>query len=160
MKIKIKNIDLIKMNNTLMEYNSKVISKYFSYVINKNLNIIKDDIQVLKKLSIPPKEYVDFEKIRRSICEKYSEKDDNGSSIFENNSYAIKDECIYVFQQEIKELIDKNKQVVEDYKNSQNEFNNILEKEVEYDLEEVGFDHLPDEISPESLNAIMYIVVK
>lgn len=158
MKVNIKNIDLIAMYNTLMKFSSIDTNKYFTYSIRKNLSMVENDIKILRELSSPKKEYIDFQNKRTQLCEKYSELDVNGKPIIYKNSYSIKQESQTEYHEEMKKLVDEHKSILEDQIKNKNEYDKILTNEIEFDFVGVDFIYLPENISEKDYKSIENIV--
>ena len=158
MKIKIKNIDLINLYNTLQKFKKVEVSKYFSYAIVKNSSIIENDYNILKSMATNKKEYLQFLSERENICKKYAYRDENDKPIIENNKYSIVEDWKEEFKQEIKSLIESNQYVLQSQKEQSDQYQNILKEEVEFDFFMVDFDFIPNEVTPEDLKYISFFV--
>jgi len=157
LKITLTNKDVVDLykalkgvdNNTEMSTN-----KWFSYEIMKNLSDIKTVVEDLQRLNetIKPTERVqEFQMARQDLMLKYCSKtkDENGNEIPDTidpmkTQYRFEKENYEKFRTEEKELSDKYKTDLEEWEKVINEFNEILEKNVEVEFTGLTFKHIPD----------------
>jgi hypothetical protein len=120
--------------------------------------MIENDIKILRELSSPKKEYIEFQNKRTSLCERFSELDVNGKPIIYKNSYSIKIDLKDEYHEEMKKLIDGHRDILEEHVRQKNEYDKILNNEIEFDFVGVDFTYLPENISEKDYKSIEYIV--
>lgn len=123
----------------------------FAYFIAKNLKLIREEIETLKKLDAISDGFKMFEVKRIALCEKYSEKDDNKGPIIENQSYKISDKNRKKFNKELESLKEKYKESLDEKKKKDEELQEILDEESELKFYKIKVSDLPNDISANTL---------
>jgi hypothetical protein len=119
-------------------------STNWKYAIFRNAKVCEMEVEGY------PNEIISVLETRRSeLCEKLSEKDENGKSIIENNQYRILN--ISEFNSEYAKIHDELKPRIDEY-------NKFLGDSVRLDLYVVGVDDLPPEITPEQMEGIQWMI--
>lgn len=124
----------------------------FSYVLFKNKKLIENEIEVLKEIDKPIEDFQKFEYDRVVLCEKYCERKEDGQSLLVDNTYKIKD--IENFNKEIVELRNKNLTAIEAEQKRLQDFNQLLEEDLNIEFFKIKSDDLPNDISLEQLSGI------
>lgn len=156
--MKVKKSELIVIWNVLNSLNGKEYSKIFSYGIIRNKKLIKDEVESLEEAKTPSQEYLDYDRKRMLLCEKFADKNDNGHPIITKGQYVIT-EKLEEMKKEMKVLVEENKQILDDFEKKSQEFVKILEEEVEIDFYKMDFDVFPETIDP-SLLEVLEILIK
>lgn len=130
----------------------------FTYSIIKNIELIEKEIEVLTKMSKPSQEFENYDKERLSLCETLSQKDSDGNSLkndLGNGNFE------YILDINSKEWIEGTNLLRDKYldtiKNREiqiNNYNEILNKEVELKFNEIRLDDIPDDITLELMNIL------
>jgi hypothetical protein len=151
-----KNKDLVQLSQTLNQV-SGIKGKEFAYAVFKNKNLIEQEIKIFEQLRKDPHpDFQNYENERMIVCINYSQKDDNGNPVIENNQYKIED---WVgFQEDMKELADKYKDVIEDMENTRKEYEDFMEKESSIELITVKFENLPNDIDAITLERLKFMI--
>lgn len=66
---------------------------------------------IVDNLSVLEKENDLLEQKRKQICENYAKKDEDGKPVVDNRRYDIPEECKEAFDQEIKDLMNIDKEI-------------------------------------------------
>jgi len=152
-----KNKDLVQLSQTLNQV-SGIKGKEFAYAVFKNKNLIEQEIKIFEQLRKDPHpDFQNYENERMIVCINYSQKDDNGNPVIENNQYKIEDWS--GFQEDMKELSDKYKDVIEDMENTRKEYEDFMEKESSIELITVKFENLPNDIDAITLERLKFMIV-
>ena len=129
----------------------------FAYAVNRNLALLKPELESLEKASAPSEEYMKFEKeIRIPMVEKFAKKDDKGKPIQKDNQYEIEDQKGLV--KAFAKVKEENKEVFEAREKQVLEYNELLKTDSDVVLFKISKDELPSNISVAQLNGIMAIV--
>jgi len=151
-----KNKDLVQLSQTLNQV-SGIKGKEFAYAVFKNKNLIEQEIKIFEQLRKDPHpDFQNYENERMIVCINYSQKDDNGNPVIENNQYKIEDWS--GFQEDMKELSDKYKDVIEDMENTRKEYEDFMEKESSIELITVKFENLPNDIDAITLERLKFMI--
>ena len=158
MKISISKTKLIDLNNILQELQKITYNKSFSYLINRNINKIKPEVDVIYSITKPSEKLLDYEKKRLKICESYCERNEDGSPKMENN--------VFVFSKENKEkvlellslLFKDNEKIIEEHNKQQNEIDEILKEEIEIEIYPISFNLFPNTISSKQIDILLPII--
>lgn len=134
----------------------------FTYSIIKNIELIEKEIEVLTKMSKPSEEFENYDKDRLALCERLSQKDGEGNSLkndLGNGNFE------YILDINSKEWIEGTTLLSSKYldaiKNREvqiNNYNEILNKEVELKFYEIKLDDIPNDINLELMNIIKYFI--
>jgi len=128
----------------------------FAYTLIKNKKKIEEEIKILEEVVKPSEGFTEYEKQRINLCEINCEKNKEGNPIIENNRYKIIN--VEKFDSELNELKEKNKEFIKEREKQINEYNNMLNDDIEIDFSKVGFEDLPTDISTEQLESIEFMV--
>lgn len=154
---KIKRVELIKlMHGFDMVKDLKGVK--FAYAVAKNRRVVEAEVNAMQEALKPTKEFEEYDKKRIVICEKYCERDEKGKPLFDaqnnykdvNGNPAFEAE-IKVLKEEYAEALDERRKTTEDY-------NKMLEEEIEFTFHKVLQDDLPKDITAGQLSAITLII--
>ncbi len=131
----------------------------WAYAIAKNIAMLKPEIDALQKAYTAKNEFIEYERARLELAEKYSVKKDGKPETvnvggIEEYLIADKDK----FNQEFAKLQAKYKKAIDERKKQISDFNEILKEEVNIDFYTISPDYIPEEITPAQLSAIMAVV--
>lgn len=127
----------------------------FKYTILKNIEVLKQELSVLKETEKQIEDTIsDFTKERNDLILKLGTKDNNGGV-----RINVEDkETMNTFTEEVKVLVTKHQDKINDYNSKILEFNTILEEQLENDLpfRKISIDNCPDVgISTDQLNKLL-----
>ena len=128
----------------------------FAYTIIKNKKKFEEEIKILEEVVKPSEGFTNYEKERISLCELSCEKTENGSPVIENNRYKIID--VPKFDLELNSLKEKNNEFITERENQINEYNRMLEEDINLDISKIGFEDLPIDITTEQLESIDFMI--
>jgi len=136
-----KNRDLYKIYEDLKALNDAAGAR-LSFVIGKNLKLIKDELQLIEASFTMSDEYKEFQKKRISLCTAYSNKNEDESPVMIDNRFDIIDakefsKFFNILKEEYKEVIKINISKEEDYEN-------LLNEECTLELVNIKLDLIPD----------------
>lgn len=125
-------------------------STYLQYFIIKNVKKIKDELEIAQDL-LKDEEYMEFDKKRIELCDKYAEKDEAGKSKLANGAYVIAEETKEEFDKKVSELQNEYQLIIEGYKKK--EFD-VLEEDIKVDFYKIALDKLPEDLTGIELSTI------
>ena len=128
----------------------------FAYSILKNKKKIEEEIQIFEEVIKPNPLFAEYERNRITLCEMHSEKDTEGKPIIIGDKYKLIDTTL--FNTELDKLKSGYQDVIEERIKQINEYNEILEEEVDIDLIKLNINELPSEITPKQLEFINFMV--
>lgn len=117
----------------------------FSYFLAKNKVALKTEIETLDEVQKPNAAFIEFENKRIELAKKYSDKDAAGNPKVHNGQYVIYDQKDE-FDEEIKKLRTKFKSAIEAREAQIEEYNKMLNDEVEFKPTRIKFEQLPKQI--------------
>lgn len=128
----------------------------FAYSVIKNKKKIEEEIILLEEVIKPNVLFEEYEKKRVSLCEVYSEKDENGKPVIIMDKYKLTD--LNKFNDELNILKNEYKEVVDERTRQINEYNKLLDEDIIIDFIKIDFNELPDNITPKQLENINFMV--
>jgi len=152
-KIKATRSDLIVMLGALPAVNNLKGFK-LAYAVAKNKIALQAEQKILNEILKSSDQFLAYEKDRIKLCEKFADKDDAGKPIIVGNKYQgvnVNPE----FQKAWAELKEIYKEAIEVEQNKNAEYLKALEEEIEFDMEMIPINELPQDISVAQMDALM-----
>lgn len=158
MDITLTRYELQKISKILNSYlNYK--DKYFSFHVKRNIDLFKAEIQfindLLDKLAVIVKSYAEYEKKRHDICEKYCDRNEDGSPLIINNNYTFKPEHATLVMKKIDDLYKSNKSVIEQFKKEVLEIDKIMSESITISISPIPFERIPNDVSYVDFEALI-----
>jgi ribosomal protein L11 len=110
----------------------------FSLQVTKNINLIKSELEHIEEAAKPSEEFLEIAKLVQVI---------EGSGKTDEEK-----------KEEVAKLEEKNADLVADRKKQIDEFNNMLEDEIEVSLFKISEKHLPEDITAQQLMGINQLI--
>lgn len=133
----------------------------FAFSVLKNRKIfekqIEEDKEIFEKILAPTEDFKEFETKRIELCVIHSEKDEVGNPIVENDQYKISD--YDSFNIELEKLYEKHKETVESRKKQIDDYNSLMEEELELEFKKVSFEDIPEDISEKQLRNLEFMLI-
>jgi len=134
----------------------------FSYVIARNISILKDEVIALVKAQESSKEFQEYDRKRVELARSHATKDEHGKAIVSNVSgvgkFVIEDE------EEFKVAWDKlkieYKDAIDIKQKMNDEFRTVLQEKIEFVLYSLSREELPENITAQQLSDILVLVKK
>lgn len=152
MKAKRKDLlELWKLINNLRgtQYNIK-----FSYFLAKNRKRIQSEVEILDETVKPSDAYTIYDNERASTANRFSDKDPDGKPVIVNSNYMIT-EKLEEFNKEINNLKEKHKNVIDERDKQNEDYDKLLDEEVEFDGYAIKMCEMPDRLDAVSLEVFM-----
>lgn len=152
-----KRSELFDLYNKLQGLRYHSDNKKFSYALIKNIKSIESDINELNQIIKPNEDFLQFEKERISVCRSHAIKDENGEPILNGDEFQI--ENMEQFNADLEPMKVKYQDVLSERQKQIEEYNSLLDEEIQEDLIKVGPDDLPDGITPNEIEDIYPILL-
>jgi hypothetical protein len=142
------------INNLL----SKGTSVKFHYLLHKNKRVIDMEITTIQEAhrSNPPEHFQEFESKRVALCEKFADKDENGKPKRHKGDFVISD--TEGFSAEMDIIKEEYPEIIEHMENSQRQFMEFLQEEVELDTYPIPLSVIPDVITGQDIGVLYDII--
>jgi hypothetical protein len=152
-----KNVDLFRLREGLNDV-SNLKGVKFAYVVLKNKKLIEEEIETLQKAIEMSPEFQEFERKRISLCERFADKDVNGTPIIVNNTYSIPEREL--FETEVVQLKGQYSTCVLERESQLREYDRLLKEDTDVlnKLSKVKIEHVPNDISATQLDNIKEII--
>lgn len=128
----------------------------FAYTLIKNKKKIEEEIKILEEVVKASEDFSIYENQRIRLCEVHCEKDDNGKPVIEDNKYKIID--IQNFDNELNILKEKHMSSILERERQINEYNSMLEEDIEINLSKIDYIDIPTDITTAQLESIQFMV--
>jgi len=145
-----KNKELLRFQRGLVAV-SKLPGVKFAYAVARNQGKIKSEIEALQESSKPSEDHKKFNTERIELCEKHSEKDENGVAMQneDGTKYIINDEAAF---EKVHVKLTKKHKIAIDARNKQLKgFEDILNEEIEIEFHQVKEVDFPEGITTEQM---------
>ena len=120
-------------------------TKKFSYAVVLNDETLKPRIKALLEVSKPSEKYAEYESKRNSIIQKYAKTDSDGTIILRENKWVVfSDGMAETASTEVNTLNEEYSDVLAQRDNDIEQYNTILNEEVELSIVSVSLDDIPD----------------
>lgn len=158
---KLKKSEIVSLHNGLMAV-LKLTGVVFGFAVNKNLAIIKSEIESLQKALTPSDKFMEYDNKRVEIVKKYAKKDEKGQPVLETDAKTQKQNFIIDdlkgLEEEVKPLKEEYKETISEYENQIKDYNDLLETTSDIELYKVKLGDLPKDITVEQQGAIFKII--
>ena len=128
----------------------------FAYTVIKNKKKIEEEIKLLEEVVKASEGFSIYEQQRIQLCELHCEKDENGRPVISENKYKILD--VEKFDGELGQLKDKYMSDILERERQINEYNRMLEEDIDINLSKLDFNDIPTDISITQLESIEFMV--
>lgn len=157
-----KNIEIFDLASVLSSYAPQLRTlkgAKFGFALLKNIDKLSAEIKSIEAARNIPEDYKKYEDARIALCEKYSEKDENGESKKIQHSQNSFEYVIGAdnkdFLEETTRLKEEHATALEDFKKSEEDYKTLLNSEnTEFKLTLVDFSDIPSDISVEIMSVI------
>ncbi len=158
-----KRKDILALFNTLNVLENPDVNKEgeqlsikFKYAVAKNLRVLLPEVQALSKASEESVEYGNFKKKSLELGRKNAEKDESGNPVQRDGLFVFVDEK--KAEEEFMELKKEYDEVLKERDRSMQEYEKLLELEVEVNIHKVLVSDVPEFLGISSLYAIIDMV--
>lgn len=128
----------------------------FAYTIIKNKKVIEEEIKDLEEVVKANPEFEKYEQERIQLCELHSEKGEDGKALIDDQKYKIIDQT--KFDSELESLKGNYGDSIKERFNQIDEYNKMLDEDIEMDIKKLNFDDLPENITTDQLESLTFMV--
>lgn len=145
--MKIERSELMALASMLAKLNDvENLSVKAAYAIAKNIKNIAMEVTTVEEMRT--KIESGYEEDRKVICERYCEKNEDGTPKIENDNYVGLPNTM--FDEELKVIVDK-------YQPKLNDFNEFLKEVIEVEIYKIKVDNVPS-LKPNELAALLPMI--
>ena len=155
------NKEIIELNYAIKQVGSEEKNhRMFTYAITLTEENIKPNVKAIQKAGKVSTDYKTYLEQRKKIIDDHAERDEADNIIYNNidDTVKIKDEFGSDVESKIKELSDKYSKAIEERIEQNKEFDSLLIREVEVDVEIVELEYLPEHINKIMLKSLMPMI--
>lgn len=149
-----KNRDLLNLHNILKSIEGRKATVKFSYFVAKNKILLKKEFDILEAVKKPDPKFVEYDTKRAELAHKYSDKLENGQPRIENGNFIIT-ENLDIFKEELDKLKEIYKDVIYEYGQQIKDFDELLDRDVDFEGIKLDIKDIPEEIEPNVLEVLM-----
>lgn len=157
--MKIKNKELLNLDGALKSVGN-LEGVRFAYAVSRNIARLKPEIESLHSSIKPSEEFNNFDKARVELAEKHADKDEAGKPVIikgkNGEEYEIKDKK--KFEKELEALKKEHKVAIDGRDKQIEDFNKMLEDEIEFDAYTIKIEDVPKNITPQQMTGILGII--
>jgi hypothetical protein len=153
---KITNQDIINLSSGLESVRNLSGIK-FAYVVSKNVNKVRSEMEAFKDMTTPSKEFGEYEKERVALCELHANKDEKGKAVIIGNEYdGLTGNKAFDAQMEV--LKEKHKETIDVRQKQIDDFNSFLKEESKLELHKIDVNDVPKDITAGQMSGIQAII--
>jgi len=124
-----------------------VSTKKFSYALILNDEVIQSNVKAITTIASPSESYLEYETKRHEIISKYAEVDGDGNIILNDNRWVtFKEGTTELATDEVKLLNEEYADVIELRNADIDQYNELLDSDVQLNIQMVDIDDVPDEV--------------
>ena len=134
----------------------------FSYAVAKTSRLVQAESKILAEVVAPDAKFTEYDIVRAATAAAHAKKDEAGNPIqlpiagSQEMRYDIEDQA--KFDLALKALQEKNKEVVDEQETKVNEYNAMLEEEMDGEIHKIKMSDIPEDITPAQLDSIMEMI--
>lgn len=128
----------------------------FAIAILKNKRKMEEEIKIFEEVIKPNPNYEEYEKKRITLCELHSEKNENGTPIIIGDKYKLID--MDLFNGELEVLKASYNEVIQERINQINEYNLVLEEDINIEMVKVLQRDLPESLTANQLELLDFMI--
>lgn len=154
--MKITKRDLLKLYNVISLIENRQFTVKFSYFIAKNKVTMRDEIIALDKARKVSEKFKLYENERVDLAKKFSDKNIDGSSKIQDNSFVITKQ-LNLFQGELSKIREKYADAISEREKQLEEFEKLLDETIEYTGTKIEFKYMPESIESSTLEIFILV---
>jgi hypothetical protein len=136
----------------------------FNYVIDKNRSVIEKEVEDMKKLNEPSKEFADYDKVRLQLLQKFSDKDPQGNPKFTQADGMVKfdipDKNMKKFQTELDKNTKEFEAAIKERDKQLFEYDKFLQEDAKFTFETLTIEEIDNKINGEQYKIIKHFVAE
>jgi len=136
---------------------SRTYWQKFAYAISRNTDMFGSVIKAIKKVLDPSKEYIEYDKKRFELAQKYADLDKDGKPVINSNSYVVRINRDK-FDKEIEILTKEYKTAIDNQKKLSDNMPQFLETEEEVSYYKIKSEWVPLTLNAQQLRALLPLI--
>jgi len=157
MQAKMKRSQLFQMLHAVNSLAQVKGTCRFAYSIAKNKKLLTDETELMRDTVKPTPELIKFDEGRVELCKIHADKDEKGEPKTENGNFVGLTKNS-VFEKALNEYREKNKAILDAQKKREDDFNKLLEEEIDFDFWEIKMSDIPDGVVGEQIEPLLPII--
>lgn len=145
--------DLLKLWDVFASLDDRSLPIKFSYFIIKNKKLIKDEVDILAKLTEPTPEYNEYNNKRIELATRLADKDKHNNPIIERGNFVIIQNKKQ-FEEEVSKLRNEHKDAVDEFEKRLSEYNSMIGEMIEFQPYVISIDDLSNNLEPHILELL------
>lgn len=151
--------ELIRLFDVLGRNKDKAFSRRLAYALSRTKQMWAKEVRSFSEFQKPSEEYMEFDKKRVELLEKYGRRDPDGELVVDRQGrVSLETEERESFDLQVKRLEQDYKEVIEEQKNHSKEISSMLNDEVEVPVCQIPFEEIPEEINLEMMDVLYYMI--
>jgi len=145
----LKNYQIMDLAEAFMRIGKMniVSTKKFSYALVLNDDRIQSNVKAITEIARPSEFYIEYEQKRQEIISKYADSDADGNIILADNRWVVfKEGTKETAMDEMSTLNEEYKDILESRNKDIDEYNELLDSDVELNIHMVDLDDVPEEV--------------
>ena len=145
----LKNYQIMDLAEAFMRIGKMniVSTKKFSYALVLNDERIQSNVKAITEIARPSESYAKYEQKRHGIISKYADVDGDGNIILNDNRWIVfKDGTKETAVDELSSLNEEYKDILDARNKDIEEYNELLDSDVELNIHMVDLDDVPEEV--------------
>lgn len=139
-------LDLVEAFTKIAETKIKS-NKRFSYALVLNDEAIKPFVKAIQEIAAPSESYIEYEQKRNEIIAEYAKVDGDDKIITnQQGGVVFKDGMFDEAKAKLEALNEEHAEILEERTQDIKDYNELLMKDVEINIEEVSLDDVPDAV--------------
>ncbi|MDD5651687.1 MAG: hypothetical protein PHF86_14930 [Candidatus Nanoarchaeia archaeon] len=139
------------------EKTSRTYWQKFVYAISRNTDSFGIVIKAIKKVLDPSKEYIEYDKKRFELAQKYADLDKDGKPVINGNSYIVRQNRDK-FDREIDVLLKEYKTPIDNQNKLKDNMPQFLETEEEISCYKIKSEWVPLTLNAQQLRALLPLI--
>lgn len=136
----------------------------FNYVIDKNRTLIEKEVEDMKKLNEPSKDFQEYDKIRLQLLQKFADKDEEGNPKFTQENgmvrFDIPEKNMKKFQTELDKNTKDFETAIKERDKQVFEYDKFLQEDCKITFEKLSIDEVDNNINGEQYKIIKHFVAE
>ena len=149
--------ELVELYNKLCRVTEK-FNKNFTYAIAATKKAISAEAEALIEGMAPSDSYLEYEKARAEIINKYALKDESGNLITKKGGIKISPENVEECQKAIEENEKVYTTVLEERERDYINFDKTLEEIISIEVETIAWEFVPETIDQSFMEVLLKII--
>jgi hypothetical protein len=133
-----------------------------AYAVSKNKRIAETEVKIVEEIRNSfkiPEGIHKFNDERLELCKSFANKDESGEPKVIDSRFDISEEKKDEFETAISNLRENYKEDFDKQEQTNKEFQELLEEEIEIDFHMTKLEHLPEKVTGHQMEVLMDIII-